>query len=220
MIIEQLSHSPVGVVPLWIVRLCSRTSENYEYKNPMKRLMLRNAALALVCYVVAAIAGQAQSVFQVVNVPGLGAPSYFEIGADTGLFQIDDASIPSLLDNTTAHIATPARTLTFSIGVGTPCIFSYDLDDPFPDPYFPTTPHGVGAPLEISGEYFSGSFQSSPDVYADLLAGDGQFQVGSGASSPMEVIATPEPRGALLFIFGLMLLIWRRTKPVCQGLQA
>jgi len=180
----------------------------------MKRLILRNITLTLVCYVVAAITGPAQSVFQVIGGPGLGTPSYFEIGADTGLFQIDDPSIPSLPNNATALITTPAGTLIFSIGVGTPCVFSFDLGDPFPDPFIPPSPPGFGAPLEIQGEYFSGSFQSSADVYADLLAGDGQFQIGSGTRSPMEVVATPEPGSALLFLSGLMLLI-RRASNAC-----
>jgi len=186
----------------------------------MKRPILRNTALPLVCCVVTAITGQAQSVFQVINVPGAGAPSYFEIGADTGLFQIDDAASTSLPNNTTALITTPAGTLTFSIGVGTPCLFSFDFGDPFPDPFIPPQPPGPPAPLEIQGEYFSGSFQSSANVYSDLLAGDGQFQIGSGTSSPMEVVATPEPGSAMLVLCGLMLLMRRGIKRVCHRLQA
>jgi hypothetical protein len=183
----------------------------------MKRPILGTTTLTLVCCVVTAITGQAQGVFQVINVPGSGAPSYFEIGADTGLFQIDSTSLPLLPDNVTALITTPAGTLTFSIGVATPCLFSFDFGDPFPNPFIPQPPPGFGAPLEQIGEYFSGSFQCSADVYADLLAGDGQFQIGSGTSSPMEVVATPEPRSAMLFFCGLVLIMRRRIKRVCHG---
>jgi hypothetical protein len=123
-------------------------------------------------------------------------------------------------DNATALITTPAGTLTFSIGVGTPCVFSYDFGDPFPNPFISPQPTGSPAPLEELGEYFSGSFQSSADVYADLLAGDGEFQIGSGTSSPMEVVATPEPGSAMLFLCGLMVLMRRRIERVCPGLQA
>jgi len=180
----------------------------------MKSPILRNTVLSLVCYLIAAITGQAQSVFQVINVPGLGAPSYFEIGAGTDLFQIDNASIATLPDNTTALINTPAGTLTFSIGVGTPCVFSLDFGDLFPNPFIPPPPPRIGAPLEISGEYFSGSVQSSANVYADLLAGLGEFQIGSGTSSPMEMVATPEPGSGILFMCGLVLLLRRCIKRV------
>jgi hypothetical protein len=174
-----------------------------------------------IAFLGATVTGQAQGVFQVINVPGFGGPSYFEIGADTGLFKIDDPAYPSLPDNATALITTPAGTLTFSIGNGTPCVFSYDFGDPFPNPFIPpTSPPGFGAPLESLGEYFSGSFQSSADVYADLLAGDGQFQIGSGTSSPMELVATPEPGSAMLFLCGLVLLLRRSIKRVCHGLRA
>ena len=189
----------------------------------MKRPLLQTTTLTLVCCVVTAITGQAQGVFQVINAPGLGlgGPSYFEIGANTGLFQIDDPAIPSLPDNTTALITTPAGTLTFSIGVGTPCVFSYDFGDPFPNPFIPPpSPPGFGAPLESLGEYFSGSFQSSADVYADLLAGLGQFQIGSGPSEPIEVVPTPEPGSVTLLLGGLMLLMRRRIKLICYGLRA
>ena len=170
---------------------------------------LRITVLALMCCLMMAITGQAQSVFKAAEVPGLGAPGYFEIGADAGLFQIDKAFIGTLPDNTIALISTPAGTLTFSIGVGTPCVFSLDSGDLFPDPFIPPPSPGFGAPLEISGEYFSGSFQSSADVYADLLAGLGEFQIGSGTSVPMEVVATPEPESAGLCLCGLMLLLRR-----------
>jgi hypothetical protein len=186
----------------------------------MKRPILRTTTLTLVCYAATAITGIAQGVFQVIDVPGLGGPSYFEIGADTGLFQIEDPAFPSLPDNVTALITTPAGTLTFSIGNGTPCVFSYDFGDPFPNPFIPPPPPpGFGAPLEELGEYFSGSFQCSADVYADLLAGDGQFQIGSGTSSPMEVVATPEPGSAMPFLCGLVLLMRRRITRVYHGLR-
>jgi hypothetical protein len=185
-------------------------------KIMLKQIVLSGTLLACLAFN-SPVSGQAQSVFQVINVPGLGAPSYFEIGADTGLFQIDDPAIPSLPDNATALITTPAGTLTFSIGVGTPCVFSLDFGDLFPNPFIPPPPPGIGAPLEIRGEYFSGSFQSSADVYADLLAGDGQFQIASGISSPMELVATPEPGSAMLFLCGLVLLMRRRIMRVCNG---
>jgi hypothetical protein len=176
----------------------------------MKRQSMRYTVLALVCFVIMANTGQAQSVFQSMN----SQTSYFKIDADTGLFQIDSAFIPLLPDNETALITTPAGTLAFSIGVGTPCFFSDDLGDLFPDPFIPPPPPKIGAPLEITGEYFSGSFQSSSDAYADLLAGLGEFQIGSGASEPMELVVTPEPGSAMLFLCGLMLLMQRRIKRV------
>jgi hypothetical protein len=183
--------------------------------------MPRNTALVLVCCGVTAIASQAQNVFQAINVPGAGAPSYFEIGADTGSFQIDDAAFPSLPNNTTALIATPAGKLTFSIGVGTPCVFSYDFGDPFPNPFIPPPPPSqFGAPLEVMGEYFSGSFQSSADVYADLMAGLGEFQVGSGRSSPVKMVAAPEPGSAVLFMCGVVLLVWRSIKRVVMDCES
>jgi hypothetical protein len=191
-------------------------------KTCVVALSRKYAALALASFIGMATTAQAQSVFQVINVPGSGGPSFFGIGVDTGFFQIDDPAIPSLPDNATALITTPAGTLTFSIGIGTPCVFSYDFGDPFPNPFSPPPPPPSGpvAPLEMLGEYFSGSFQSSADVYADLLAGNGQFQIGSGTSSPMEVVATPEPGSAMLFLCGLVLLMQRRIKRVCHGLRA
>ena len=86
----------------------------------------------------------------------------------------------------------------------------------FPNPFIFSPPSQIGAPLEIIGKYFSGSFQSSADVCADLLAGQGEFQIGSGPSEPMEVVAAPEPGSAALFWSGLMLLMRRRIKRVCQ----
>ena len=186
----------------------------------MKRPLLRTTTFTLVCCVVTAFTGRAQGVFQVINTPGLGGPSYFEIGADTGLFLIDDPASPSLPDNATALIITTAGTLTFSIGDGTPCVFSYDFGDPFPNPFIPPpSPPGSPAPLESPGEYFSGSFQSSADVYTDLLAGLGQFQIGSGPSEPMEVVPAPEPGSVTLLLGGLMLVMRRRIKRVCHGLR-
>jgi hypothetical protein len=169
----------------------------------MKKLILMLACM------VAAIAGQAQTVFQAENVPGLGAPGYFEIGADTGVFEIDAVALPLAPSFSTAQITTPAGTLSFSIGYATPCVFSLGTDNLFPNPYIPPPPPKFGAPLEINGEFFSGSFDSSPDVYADLLAGLGEFEVNSGASTPMEVVATPEPGSVILFLCGLVLLMRR-----------
>jgi hypothetical protein len=170
---------------------------------------MKKLILMLAC-IVAAIAGQTQTVFQAENVPGLGAPSYFEIGVDTGVFDIDCAALPLTPSDATAQIITPAGTLTFSIGIATPCVFSLDSGNLFPNPYIPPPPPKFGAPLEINGEFFSGSFDSSAEVYADLLEGLGEFEVNSGASTPIEVVAAPEPVSVILFLCGLMLLLLRR----------
>jgi hypothetical protein len=172
---------------------------------------MKKSILTLVC-VVATLTGPAQNVFQALNVPGLGAPGYFEIGADTGLFDIDCTALPLTPSYTTAQITTPAGTLSFSIGFATPCVFSFDSGNAFPNPYIPPPPFKIGAPLEINGEFFSGSFDSSADVYADLLAGLGEFEVDSGASTPIEVVPTPEPGSMALFLCGLMLLLRRSIR--------
>jgi hypothetical protein len=170
---------------------------------------MKKTILMLVCGV-AAITGQAQAVFQAENVPGLGAPGYFEIGADTGVFEIDAVALPLAPSFSTAQIITPAGTLSFSLGFATPCFFSLDTGNLFPNPYIPPPPSKIGAPLELNGEFFSGSFASSPDVYADLLDGLGEFEVNSGTSTPIELVATPEPGSAVLFLCGLVLLLLRR----------
>ena len=187
--------------------------------NPMKRPILRNTMLALVCYVVTAITGQAQGVFQCGNPIEANSPYYFEIDAYTGLFQINDTSF-SVPDNATGQITTPAGTLTFSVGTGVFDAWSLYYSPPIPDPFIPVSQTTTGAIGEIEGNQFNGSFQSSAAVYDDLLAGLGEFQVGSGISRPMDVVATPEPGSAALFICGLMLLMRRRIKRVCPGLRA
>lgn len=179
----------------------------------MKRPILRIAAFLLVGCMATTSASYAQAVFQIANAPNANIPSYFQIGPTTGLFQIDDPTLPSIADNTTATITTLHWSVSFSIGVATPTIFSYRTGYPFADPYVPPQPPpSVIPPLEIEGVSFSGSFQSSPNLYAELLTGLGQFRIGSGDISQIQVVATPEPGSAALFLGGLMLLLWRGRK--------
>ena len=111
----------------------------------------------------------AQSVFQVADKSGLAFPSYFEIGADAGQFQIDNYTygqlqngnlvlFPTLLDNLTALIITPAGTLTFSIGVGVPTTWANSNGDMFPNPFVPPPPITFGSGLAMGGTQFNGSF--------------------------------------------------------------
>ena len=190
----------------------------------MKKTLEQNIALTLACFLGMATAAQAQGVFQVINGSGLGVPIYFKIDADTGQFQIDSPALPTLPDNPTALIITPAGTLTFSIGVGTPAAWDNGFGNMFPNPFIPPpTPTG-GSGLAMMGTQFNGSFQSSSDVYADLLAGLGEFQIVSGPTvylnGSMDVVAVPEPGTVALFLGGLMPLMWITYRRVCNGSRA
>jgi len=156
---------------------------------------------------------------------GLAFPSYFKIGAETGQFQIDDYPygqfqngnlilFPALTDDLTALIITPAGTLTFSIGVGTPAAWHNDNGDMFPNPFVPPPPPGPGSGLAKTGIQFNSSFTSSTGVYNDLLAGLGEFEIITEPSrtGQMQVVTTPEPGSAALLLCGLMLLLLQGIK--------
>jgi hypothetical protein len=198
----------------------------------MKKTFQQYIALTFTCFMCMAATTRAQSVFQVADGSGLAFPSYFEIGADTGRFQIDNfaygqfqngnlVSFPTLPDDSTALIITPAGTLTFSIGVGTPTGWDNGNGDMFPNPFAPPPPVMIGSGLAQSGVQFNGSFTSSAGVYNDLLAGLGDFEIITGPSEyrigQMEVTATPEPGSAALLLCGLMLLIRQGIKHPCNG---
>jgi hypothetical protein len=177
---------------------------------------MKNSLLKYVVFVwCLATAAQAQSVFKVTSIGGQAGFSagYFLQDGNTGQFQLDILSTlpPVDTDNANAQISTPAGTLTFSIGVGTATDFNGASGNMFPDPFYPE-PVGVGHPLVLSGEQYNGSFASSPSIYTDLLAGEGQFSLFSGATvyatGTISVVAVvvPEPRGDLLCLCGVLLL--------------
>jgi hypothetical protein len=169
------------------------------------------------------ISAQAQGVLQVTQISGTGVgyfgAGYFLIDANTVQFQIDVFTTlfsPVDTDNSNVQLTTPAGWLNFSIGLGTPTFFNNATGNEFPDPFVPPPPTRVGSPLLTPGKQYGGSFQSSPDFYADLLAGEGQFLMVSGSTvyalGSLQVVAAPEPESYAVFLSGIMLLLWQRMR--------
>ena len=193
----------------------------------MKRTFQQSIALTLACFVCVAATTRAQSVFQVADISGLAFPCYFEIGVATGQFQIDNYAygrfqngnlvlFPTLADNLAALIITPAGTLTFSLGVGTPTSWDNGNGNMFPNPFIPPPPPHPGSGLAIQGIQFNGSFASSARIYNDLLAGLGNFEIITGPSEyrigKLELVETPEPGSVALILCGIILSLWRSIR--------
>jgi hypothetical protein len=163
---------------------------------------------------------QAQGIFradmaeqQPGGVSFFGGVGYFNIAPDIGQFEV---AIVAFTGSFTPTIYTPAGSVIFSLGSGEPRIYSGC--DPFKyHPFLPLPsdpPGGYECPAFMTGTHYTGSFQSSPEVFADLLAGRGEFRLLSDSGTLLSgaIAVVPEPSLSTLLLIGLAPLIWRRVR--------
>jgi hypothetical protein len=185
----------------------------------MNKYITKLAAVAFLTLGISLTLAQAQGVFRsdmAEHQPGgvsmFGGVAFFSMDGSVGEFQI--AVVYPFTGSFTPTIYTPAGSLTFLLGAGEPR--TYSGCDPFRyNPFLPPTselPDGYECPSLTTGTHYVGSFQSSPDIYADLLAGRGEFRLLSDSgvvlSGSMSVV--PEPSTLVLLMCGATLLL-RRT---------
>ena len=140
-----------------------------------------------------------------------GGVGYFRMGSDLGEFEV--AVLYPFTESFTPTIYTPAGSLTFSLGSGEPRIYSgchaLEFSTFLPPP--PLLPYEC--PAFMTGTHYTGSFQSSGDILAELLAGHGELRLLSGSgtllSGTMDAVVVPEPSTIALFVGGVVLLTWR-----------
>lgn len=124
---------------------------------------------------------------------GLGS---LAVDASTGQFVIDVVD-PYSSDSFTPVIATPSGTLDFSLGTGVP----------------------VQIPLGTFGDFmegtqYTGTFASSAAIFSDLLAGLGELRLTSDSPAVLlsgSIVPAPEPGSCVLFLCGLVFVLWRRS---------
>ncbi len=141
----------------------------------------------------------------------LGGVGYFRMGSELGEFEV--AVLYPFTESFTPTIYTPAGSLTFSLGSGEPRIYSGCRALEFSTFLPPPPPLPYECPAFMTGTHYTGSFQSSSDILAELLAGHGELRLLSGSgtllSGTMDVVVVPEPSTIVLFIGGVALLAWR-----------
>ena len=122
-----------------------------------------------------------------------GGAAFFSIGSEVGYFQV--AVLYPFGGNLTPTIHTAAGALTFSLGVGTKRYWCGC--DPFSyNPFLPAPigPHmGPSCDSCFIGTNYVGSFISSPEVFAELAAGRGEFRMVSDSGVVLNGLIEIEP---------------------------
>jgi hypothetical protein len=192
-------------------------------RSHMHKSIVIDCLVGIAIFVTGACQAQAQGIFradmaeqQPGGVSFFGGVGYFRITPDIGQFEI---AIVAFTERFTPIIYTPAGSLTFSLGAGEPRIYSGC--DPFQyHPFLPPpsySPAGYECPAFMTGAHYAGSFQPSPDVFADLLAGRGEFRLlsDSGTLLTGAIAVVPEPSTLGLFLCGAFVFAFRVRRAVC-----
>jgi hypothetical protein len=169
----------------------------------MKRTFLNSAALVLAWTVITAGSSQAQGSFHfdlweqqpggVMLYGGLGS---FSIDASVGQFEVN-VVFPYTSDSFSPVIAAPSATLSFVLGTGLPVHIPFGTFGDF-----------------MEGMHYTGTFASSPGIFSDLLAGLGELQMTSDSPAVLlsgSIVPVPEPGSCVLFLWGLVFVLWRRS---------
>jgi hypothetical protein len=181
----------------------ARETHGHVRLGSMKPAMIKVCVLALAVLTISVELAHAQAVFRADmhdqtegGSSSSGVVAYFSIVSDSGRFMVGG---PGFRGDHSAEIYTPAGTIKLSLGSGQRSTFTGCFIEP-PNPFLPPPPLPVPLPtvtcdMQVHATYYVGSFQSSPEVFADLLADRGEFRLlaDSGAilSGSMEVVPDP-----------------------------